>query len=59
MTWYQALADCHSRGMDLASVESEEEYNNTLSLIKTVGKFQTEISWKYVTSLVYLTLETW
>lgn len=58
MTWYQALADCHSRGMDLASVESEEEYN-TLSLIKTVGKFQTEISWKYVTSLVYLNLETW
>lgn len=45
--------------MDLASVESEEEYNNTLSLIKTVGKFQTEISWEYVTSLVFLTLETW
>lgn len=42
MTWYQALADCHSKGMDLASVESEEEYNKTLSLIKDVGKFVPE-----------------
>lgn len=51
MTWYEALADCYSKGMNLASVESEEEYNKTLSLIKTVGKFVPETAGNIV--LVY------
>lgn len=51
MTWYQALADCHSKGMDLASVESEEEYDKSLSLINAVGKFVPETAGNIV--LVY------
>lgn len=36
--WYQAFADCRTKGMDLASVENEEEYQQVLSQINALGK---------------------
>lgn len=41
-TWYEAFADCLERNMELASVESEEEYHEVMKQISAFGKIYTQ-----------------
>lgn len=40
--WYEAFADCLERNMELASVESEEEYHELMKQISAFGKIYTQ-----------------
>lgn len=46
--WYEAFADCLKRNMELASVESEEEYHEVMKQISAFGKIYTQSTHNYL-----------
>lgn len=40
--WFESFVDCRIKGLDLASVENEEEHQTLLKLIIPIGKIVTK-----------------
>lgn len=41
--WFESFLDCRNKGLDLASVENEEEHQALLKLLIPIGEFVTEL----------------
>lgn len=41
--WFQSFLACRNKGLDLASVENEEEHQALLKLLIPIGEFVTEL----------------
>lgn len=41
--WFESFLDCRNKGLDLASVENEEENQALLKLLIPIGEFLTDL----------------